>query len=123
QGFADTGRLLSRHPGIHKVSVTGSVGTGKAVMADAASTLKHITLELGGKSPLIVCDDAKLDNAVSGALLANFYSAGEVCSNGTRVFVHRSVRDEFVQRLRARAAAMRIGDPLDPGTQVGALIS
>ena len=123
QGFADTGRLLSRHPGIHKVSVTGSVGTGKAVMADAAGTLKHITLELGGKSPLIVCDDAKLDNAVSGALLANFYSAGEVCSNGTRVFVHRSVKAAFIEKLKARVSAMRIGNPLDPQTQVGSLIS
>jgi betaine-aldehyde dehydrogenase len=123
QGFAETGRLLSRHPGIHKVSVTGSVGTGKAVMADAASTLKHITLELGGKSPLIVCDDAKLDNAVSGALLANFYSAGEVCSNGTRVFVHRRIKAAFIEKLTARVRAMRIGDPLDPQTQVGSLIS
>jgi betaine-aldehyde dehydrogenase len=123
QGFAETGRLLSRHPGIHKVSVTGSVGTGKAVMADASSTLKHITLELGGKSPLIICDDAKLDNAVSGALLANFYSAGEVCSNGTRVFVHRSVKAAFIEKLKARVLAMRIGDPLDPQTQVGSLIS
>src|SRR6266850_1046541 len=123
QGFAETGRLLSRHPGIQKVSVTGSVGTGKAVMADAASTLKHITLELGGKSPLIICDDAKLDNAVSGALLANFYSAGEVCSNGTRVFVHRSVKAAFLDKLKARVSAMRIGNPLDPQTQVGSLIS
>jgi betaine-aldehyde dehydrogenase len=123
QGFAATGRLLSRHPGIRKVSVTGSVGTGKAVMADAAPTLKHITLELGGKSPLIVCEDAKLDNAVSGALLANFYSAGEVCSNGTRVFVHRSVKAAFLEKLQARVEAMRIGDPLDPRTQVGSLIS
>jgi betaine-aldehyde dehydrogenase len=123
QGFAATGRLLSRHPGIHKVSVTGSVGTGKAVMADAAGTLKHITLELGGKSPLIVCADARLDNAVSGALLANFYSAGEVCSNGTRVFVHRSVKAAFIEKLRARVSAMRIGNPLDPRTQVGSLIS
>ncbi|MFL6605229.1 MAG: betaine-aldehyde dehydrogenase [Steroidobacteraceae bacterium] len=123
QGFAATGRLLSRHPGIQKVSVTGSVGTGKAVMADAASTLKHITLELGGKSPLIICDDAKLDNAVSGALLANFYSAGEVCSNGTRVFVHHSVKAAFLDKLKARVSAMRIGNPLDPQTQVGSLIS
>jgi betaine-aldehyde dehydrogenase len=123
QGYADTGRLLSRHPGIHKVSVTGSVGTGRAVMADAAPTLKHITLELGGKSPLIICDDAKLDNAVSGALLANFYSAGEVCSNGTRVFVHRRVKAAFIEKLRARVSAMRIGNPLDALTQVGSLIS
>ena len=123
QGFAETGRLLSRHPRIQKVSVTGSVGTGKAVMADAAATLKHITLELGGKSPLIICEDARLDNAVSGALLANFYSAGEVCSNGTRVFVHRSVKAAFVEKLQRRVSAMRIGNPLDPQTQVGSLIS
>jgi betaine-aldehyde dehydrogenase len=99
------------------------VGTGKAVMADAAPTLKHITLELGGKSPLIICEDAKLDNAVSGALLANFYSAGEVCSNGTRVFVHRSVKAAFIEKLKVRVNAMRIGNPLDPATQVGSLIS
>ncbi len=123
QGRAETGRLLSRHRGIRKISLTGEVGTGKAVMADAAATLKQVTLELGGKSPLIVFGDAKIDNAVAGALLGNFYSAGEVCSNGTRVFVHRSVRAAFVERLRERAAAMRIGDPLDPRTQVGSLIS
>ncbi|TLZ23000.1 MAG: betaine-aldehyde dehydrogenase [Gammaproteobacteria bacterium] len=123
QGRAETGRLLSRHPGIRKISLTGEVGTGKAVMADAAASLKQVTLELGGKSPLIVFEDARLDNAVAGALLGNFYSAGEVCSNGTRVFVHRSVHAAFVERLRTRAAAMRVGDPLDPATQVGALIS
>src|SRR6516225_344763 len=123
QGFADTGRLLTRHPDIRKISLTGEVGTGKAVMADAAATLKQVTLELGGKSPLIVFEDARLDNAVAGALLGNFYSAGEVCSNGTRVFVQRRVRAEFLERLRERTAAMRVGDPLDPATQVGALIS
>ena len=123
QGFADTGRLLTRHPGIRKVSLTGEVGTGKAVMADAAQTLKHVTLELGGKSPLIIFGDAKLDNAVSGALLANFYSAGQVCSNGTRVFVQRSIKAAFLERLLKRVNAMRIGDPMDPQTQVGALVS
>jgi betaine-aldehyde dehydrogenase len=123
QGRAATGRLLTRHPQIAKVSLTGDVSTGKAVMADAAATLKQVTLELGGKSPLIVFDDAAVTNAVSGALLANFYSAGEVCSNGTRVFVHRRIRAAFLEQLTARAAAMRIGDPLDPATQVGALIS
>ena len=123
QGRAETGRLLTRHRGIRKISLTGEVGTGKAVMVDAAATLKQVTLELGGKSPLIVFEDAKVDNAVAGALLGNFYSAGEVCSNGTRVFVHKSIRAAFVARLRERAAAMRVGDPLDPRTQVGALIS
>ncbi len=123
QGYADTGRLLTRHPQIRKVSLTGEVGTGRAVMADAAASLKHVTLELGGKSPLIVFDDARVDNAVAGALLANFYSAGEVCSNGTRVFVHRRIKAAFLERLKARTAAMRVGDPMDPATQVGALIS
>jgi len=123
QGAGDTGRLLTRHPQIRKVSLTGEVGTGKAVMADAAASLKYVTLELGGKSPLIVFDDAKLDNAVAGALLGNFYSAGEVCSNSTRVFVHRSIKSAFIERLKARTAALVIGDPLDPRTQVGALIS
>jgi betaine-aldehyde dehydrogenase len=123
QGFADTGQLLTRHPRIRKISVTGSVGTGKAVMADAAESLKVVTLELGGKSPLIIFDDAKLDNAVAGALLGNFYSAGEVCTNGTRVFVHRRIKAAFIEKLKARIAPMRIGDPLDPQTQVGALIS
>jgi len=123
QGRAETGRLLSEHPGIDKVSLTGAVATGKAVMAAAAPSLKHVTLELGGKSPLIIFDDAHLDNAVSAALLGNFYSAGEVCSNGTRVFVHRKIKEAFLQKLVARASAMRIGDPLDPATQVGSLIS
>ena len=123
QGFADTGRLLTRHPGIRKVSLTGEVGTGKAVMADAAQTLKSVTLELGGKSPLIVFEDANLDNAVSGALLGNFYSSGQVCSNATRVFVHASIKSAFLERLIERASLMRIGDPMDPATQVGALVS
>jgi len=123
QGRTETGRLLTQHPGIAKVSLTGAVATGKAVMAAASASLKQVTLELGGKSPLIVFDDAHLENAVSGALLGNFYSAGEVCSNGTRVFVHRKIKDAFLQRLIARTSAMRIGDPLDPRTQVGSLIS
>ncbi|MFC0590681.1 betaine-aldehyde dehydrogenase [Novosphingobium aquiterrae] len=123
QGKGDTGRLLSRHPGIAKMSLTGEVGTGKKVMIDAAGTLKHVTLELGGKSALIVFEDADIDEAVSGALLANFYSAGEVCTNGTRVFVHASVRDDFLARLKHRTEAMVLGDPLNPATQMGALIS
>ncbi len=123
QGKAETGRMLSLHLGIAKVSLTGEVGTGKRVMVDAAGTLKYVTLELGGKSALIVFEDANLDEAVSGALLANFYSAGEVCTNGTRVFVHKKVRDAFLAKLKARTEAMVIGDPLDPATQLGALIS
>ena len=123
QGFAETGQALSRHPGIAKISLTGEVGTGKAVMADAASTLKAVTMELGGKSPMIVFDDADLDNAVGGAMLGNFFSQGEICSNGTRVFVHADVIDDFLARLQKRTEGMTIGDPLDPDTDVGPLIS
>src|SRR5699024_51692 len=123
QGLADTGRALSTHPAIAKVSLTGEVGTGKKVMADAAGTLKQVTMELGGKSPLIVFDDADIDNAVSAALLGNFYTQGEICTNGTRVFVHKNIRNELVRRLLERTAKIRIGDPLDMDTQIGALIS
>jgi betaine-aldehyde dehydrogenase len=123
QGGVETGRLLSRHPAIEKISLTGAVETGKKVMADAATTLKSVTMELGGKSPLIVFEDASLDNAVSGALMANFYSADEVCSNGTRVFVHSKVKAAFLEKLLARTAQMVIGDPQDGATHVGALIS
>ncbi|BAF87182.1 betaine aldehyde dehydrogenase [Azorhizobium caulinodans ORS 571] len=123
QGFADTGRLLTRHPGIAKVSLTGEAGTGRKVMADAAASLKHVTLELGGKSPLIVFPDANLEDAVSAAMLGNFYSGGEICSNGTRVFVHSSILKPFLAQLTERTERMVVGDPLDPATHVGALIS
>jgi betaine-aldehyde dehydrogenase len=123
QGDHRTGEALVAHPGVAKVSLTGEVGTGKLVMANAAATLKDLTLELGGKSPLIVFEDADVDNAVSAALMANFYTQGEVCSNGTRVFVHEDVHAEFVEKLVTRTAKMRIGDPMDPDTHVGALIS
>lgn len=123
QGDARTGRLLTRHAGIDKVSLTGEVDTGKLVMADAASTLKHVTMELGGKSPLLIFADCDVENAVSAAIMANFYTQGEVCSNGTRVFVESAVREQFLERLLERVKQMRIGDPLDPETHVGALIS
>lgn len=123
QGFAETGQALVRHPGIAKVSLTGEITTGKRVMADAAGTLKQVTLELGGKSPLIVFADADLERAVSGALLGNFYTQGEVCSNGTRVFVEEPLHEAFLDRLVERTEKMRIGDPMDPETHVGALIS
>ncbi|WP_240161399.1 betaine-aldehyde dehydrogenase [Gluconacetobacter azotocaptans] len=123
QGARDTGRLLTAAPQIRKISLTGEIGTGRAVMADAARTLKYVTLELGGKSPLIIFDDADLDNAVSAALLANFYSGGEICSNGTRVFVQAGIRDRFLAALAERVGRMTIGDPLSPDTHVGALIS
>lgn len=122
-GYGETGQRLARHPQVRKVSLTGSVSTGRAVMSDAATTLKNVTLELGGKSPIVVFDDANIEDAVSGALLGNFYSAGEVCSNGTRVFVQRRLMKKFLGRLTERTSAMRIGNPLDPTTQVGSLIS
>ncbi len=117
------GQALSRHPDIAKVSFTGGTGTGKQVLRDAAESVKEVTMELGGKSALIVFDDADLDNAVSGALLANFYTQGEVCTHGTRVFVHDSLYDEFIARVRERTERMIIGDPTDLNTQVGALVS
>ncbi len=123
QGDHRVGQMLSRHPGIDKISLTGEVGTGKLVMADAASTLKEVTLELGGKSPIIAFDDAGVDNVVNVALAANFYSAGQVCSNGTRVFVQRGIYDEVVERLAPRAEAMKIGDPFDRSVVLGPLIS
>jgi betaine-aldehyde dehydrogenase len=123
QGDHRTGEALVAHPKVAKVSLTGEVGTGKMVMANAAGTLKNVTLELGGKSPLIVFDDADIDNAVSAALMANFYTQGEICSNGTRVFVHEEIHDEFIDRLVTRTSKMKIGDPMDPETHVGALIS
>lgn len=123
QGDYRVGQMLSRHPEIAKVSFTGECSTGKKVMADAAGTLKSVTMELGGKSPLIIFDDADLDNAVSGAMLANFYTQGEVCTNGTRIFVHDAIYDEFLARVTERSKKLIIGDPMNMQTQIGALIS
>ena len=123
QGAGETGALLAGHEGVDKVSLTGSVGTGRKVMALAGQGIKPATMELGGKSPLIVFDDAHLDNAVGGAMLGNFYSTGQVCSNGTRVFVQRRLKDQFLERVLARTKAIKIGDPLDPETQMGPLVS
>ena len=86
QGYGDVGAALASHPIVAKVSLTGSVPTGRKVLGLAGSLMKHATMELGGKSPLIIFDDADVENAVGGAMLANFYSTGQVCSNGTRVF-------------------------------------
>lgn len=122
-GKSSTGQALVADPRIAKVSLTGSTATGRRIVADAAPTLKKVTMELGGKSALIVCADADLDQAVSGAMLANFYTQGEICTNGTRVFVAEPVRMEFLDRLLARTAKLKVGDPMDPATQVGALIS
>lgn len=123
QGDARVGQMLVHHPGIAKVSLTGEADTGKIVMGEAAATLKKVTLELGGKSPIIVFDDADIDSARNAALTNNFYSTGQVCSHGTRVFVQRGVYDEFVAGLAERVGALRVGDPFDPATMVGPLVS
>lgn len=123
QGFGPVGAALAGHPDVDKVSLTGSVPTGKKVLSLAGSQMKHATMELGGKSPLIIFDDADLENAVGGAMLGNFYSAGQVCSNGTRVFVQNRLHDRFVERLTERTRAIKLGDPLDPDTQMGPLIN
>lgn len=124
QGAAEVGQWLTAHPDIEKVSFTGEVGTGKKVMASAANTLKDVTMELGGKSPLLVFDDANVTEAVSAAMLGNFYTQGEVCTNCTRVFVQRGVYDKFIEELKTRTEQNIVaGDPLDPNVNLGALIS
>ena len=123
QGQGDVGAALLQDPRINKVSLTGSVATGRKVYQSAAADLKQVTLELGGKSPLIIFEDADLDNAVGGAILANFYSSGQICSNGTRVFVHKTIKELFLDRLSARLERAVIGDPLDETTNFGPLVS
>ncbi|MCB8890027.1 betaine-aldehyde dehydrogenase [Vreelandella malpeensis] len=124
QGDGRVGAMLSEHPGIAKVSFTGEVGTGKKVMAAAASSsLKEVTMELGGKSPLIVFADADLDRAADAAMMANFYSSGQVCTHGTRVFVEASVKEAFEAKLVERVERIRAGDPLDADTNFGPLVS
>src|SRR5690606_13168879 len=123
QGEGHVGQMLTSHPDIRKVSLTGEVATGKKVMADAATSLKHVTLELGGKSPLIIFEDADIDEAVNGALLANFYTQGEICSNGTRVYVAESIKADFLNKLITKTKHLKTGDPMDMNTQVGALVS
>jgi len=123
QGGVAVGTYLSQHPGIDKVSFTGGVATGKKVVAQAAtSSLKDVTMELGGKSPLVICADADLELAADIAMMANFYSSGQVCTNGTRVFVPRAWKEAFEAAIQARVARMRIGDPLDPETNFGPLV-
>ncbi len=123
QGFGDVGAALVNHRLTAKVSLTGSVPTGKRIMAQAGEHLKNVTMELGGKSPIIVFDDADLESAIGGVMLGNFYSTGQVCSNGTRVFVHKNVRERFIERLVERTRKIRIGDPLDEATQMGPLVN
>lgn len=120
----EVGQWLTEHPEIAKISFTGGVETGKKVMSSAAaSSLKEITMELGGKSPLIICPDAHLDRAADIAVMANFFSSGQVCTNGTRVFIPRNLKAEFEQAVLERVKRIRVGDPMQAETNFGPLTS
>jgi betaine-aldehyde dehydrogenase len=124
QGDGRVGAMLAAHPDIAKISFTGGVETGKKVMSLAgASSLKEVTMELGGKSPLLVFDDANLERAADIAMSANFFSAGQVCTNGTRVFVQRGVLERFEALVLARVERIRVGAPTDANTNFGPLAS
>lgn len=123
QGRGAVGAALVSDHRVAKVSLTGSVPTGRRVYAAAAQGIRAVTMELGGKSPLVIFDDANLEDAVGAAMLGNFYSAGQVCSNGTRVFVQRGLVDRFLERLKVRTEAIVLGDPLDMATQMGPLVN
>ncbi|CAJ2513941.1 Uu.00g020600.m01.CDS01 [Anthostomella pinea] len=122
-GAGDVGAYLTTHPAIAKVSFTGQVGTGKKVAGSAAGGMKYVTMELGGKSPLVVLPDATVDQAVDVAMMANFFSSGQVCTNGTRVFVPRAMNKEFERNLLEKVPFVRAGDLSDPATNLGPLNS
>lgn len=122
-GLGDAGAALAAHPDVDKIAFTGSTGVGEKIIHAAAATMKRVTVELGGKSPNIVFADADLDKAVPGAAMAVFANAGQICSAGTRLFVHSSIHDEFMERLAAFTKTIRVGDPLDPATQIGPVVS
>ncbi|HEX8453291.1 MAG TPA: betaine-aldehyde dehydrogenase [Longimicrobium sp.] len=123
-GFGESaGAALVRHPDVDKIAFTGSTEVGKIIQREAAGSLKRVSLELGGKSPNIVLADADLDAAVKGAAMAIFYNAGQACTAGSRLLVEESIRDEFVEKLLKRAGGMKAGDPLDPKTRLGPLVS
>ncbi|KAF2398314.1 putative betaine aldehyde dehydrogenase [Trichodelitschia bisporula] len=122
-GAGDVGAYLTSHPTVAKVSFTGQVSTGQKVAASAAGRLKYVTMELGGKSPLIVLPDAGVEDAVNGAMMANFYSTGQVCTNGTRVFVPEDMKVEFQRVLLEKLRYVRMGDLMDPNTNFGPLVS
>ena len=122
-GAGEVGAYLASHPVIAKVSFTGQVSTGKKVAGSAASGMKYVTMELGGKSPVIVLPDANLDNAVDGAMMANFFSTGQVCTNGTRVFIPEGMKQDFESRILEKMERVRPGDLMDPNTNFGPLVS
>ncbi len=122
-GFGDAGAALASHPGVDKVAFTGSTEVGRKIVDASAGNIKRVSLELGGKSPNIVFDDANLDIAVPGAAMAAFANTGQICSAGTRLFVHRRIADEFIDRLSNFARTVKVGDPADEATQLGPLAS
>src|SRR6202166_4224159 len=122
-GRSEVGRTTVRHPGIDKIAFTGSTDVGKDIMRSAADSMKRLTLELGGKSPNIVFADSDIDNAVKGAITESFYGKGELCNAGSRLFLESKVKDEFTEKLAARAAKMRPADPLDPKARLRAIVS
>lgn len=123
QGYGAVGAALITDTRVAKVSLTGSVPTGRKVYAAAAEGIRAVTMELGGKSPLVIFDDADLENAVSGAILGNFYSSGQVCSNGTRVFVQKGIKEAFLARIAERLKGVKMGDPQDPEVNFGPMVS
>lgn len=120
---ATVGAALAGHPGVDKVAFTGSTQTGKKLIHASAGNIKRLSLELGGKSPNIVFDDADLSLAVPGAAMAIFANSGQVCSAGSRLFVQRKIYDEFVGRVAEFADSLLVGNSLDPQTQIGPLVS
>jgi acyl-CoA reductase-like NAD-dependent aldehyde dehydrogenase len=120
---SSVGQAIVEHPGIDKIAFTGDTTTGRGIMRGAAETVKHLTLELGGKSPNIVLADADVDAAVRGATVGIFYGKGEVCAAGSRLLVDRTIKDRFMEQLVARTRKMVPGDPMDPKTRLGAIAS
>jgi acyl-CoA reductase-like NAD-dependent aldehyde dehydrogenase len=118
-----TGAYLVRHPGVDKVAFTGSTATGSEIMRLASDPVKRLMLELGGKSPNLVFADADLASAIPSAVWSIYYSAGQSCEARSRVLVERSIYDDFVSEFADKARSLKVGDPLDPETQVGSLIS
>lgn len=121
-GGETAGRALVAHPDIRKISLTGSSATGRTVMADAARSLKKVTLELGGKNAQIVYDDADMEAAAQGVMLGAFMNQGQVCTAGSRIFAHRAVADELTERIVGLIPNLRIGDPFDRETNMGTMV-
>jgi aldehyde dehydrogenase (NAD+) len=122
-GAGDTGRAVVAHPDVDKVAFTGSTEVGKAIARTVAGTSKKVTLELGGKAANIVFDDAPLDQAVEGIVNGIFFNQGHVCCAGSRLLVQESIAEEVMARLKRRMSTLRVGDPLDKNTDVGAINS